>query len=57
MQLRSHLGIESSDGSVATAHKALGSVAFALLLLQVGGAVHTCLQVIACCEILMRIYY
>ncbi len=30
--------IEAHDGSVALAHKALGSVAFALLLLQVGGA-------------------
>ncbi len=29
--------IESGDGSVAVAHKALGSIAFALLLLQVGG--------------------
>ncbi len=28
--------IESGDGSVAVAHKALGSIAFALLLLQVG---------------------
>lgn len=35
----SHLGIESSDGSVAVAHKALASAAFALLLLQVGGVV------------------
>jgi hypothetical protein len=34
-----HMGIESHDGSVALAHKALGSVAFALLLLQVGALV------------------